>query len=288
MSCGGSRSTDSQDGDGSNYPAGKISDHVFELGYGQTAMLPSESLSVTFESVIGDSRCPSGVVCFWEGEATIGLRVTTASAGVHDLVLTLRPGCAYRCDPDKAIRDTLGYRFQLLAVDPYPAIDVPIPLEDRRVTLAVFPYPDLDSLEGEVIISNQSPAAIQDARFVLDSVRIEGDIITLTVEYSGGCNEHEFELHMSPAAFMESLPVQANLYLRHTDFDDPCDAWLRRSVSFDLRPIAHLYEIGYGGLDCIILNVHDDLTGSDPPRTISVLYHPEGAPPTTWCNQISL
>jgi hypothetical protein len=284
MSCGGGRSTDSDNGDGSYYPLGKISDHVFELEYGQTAVLPSGRLSITFAAVIGDSRCPSDVVCVWEGEATIGFQVIAAPADTHIVTLTLRPGCAYRCDPDNAVLDTLGYRFQLLAVDPYPVSTVHTPVEDYRVTLGVFPYQPLDSLADEVVISDLPLSAIQDARFVLDSVRIEGDVITLTIEYSGGCNEHEFELHMSPAAFMESLPVQANLYFRHVDFDDPCDAWFRRSFSFDLRPIAHLYEISYGGIDCIALNVHHYMTGSDPVETVRVLYHPEGAPPTTWCS----
>jgi hypothetical protein len=137
-----------------------------------------------------------------------------------------------------------------------------------------------------MVISNRSPALIQDARFVLDSVRIDGDIITLTVEYSGGCSEHEFELHMSPVAFMESLPVQANLYLRHADFDDPCRAWIKSTISFDLRPIAHLYEISYGRLDCIALNVHRYMTGADPVEQVTVIYHPEGAPASHWCSPL--
>jgi hypothetical protein len=283
MSCGGSRTIDSPDGDGNSFPAGKISDHVFELRYGQTAVLASGNLSVTFKSVLADSRCPSGVVCFWEGEATIGLRVITPSAGAHNLVLTLRPGCAYRCNPDKAIQDTLGYRFQLLAVDPYPAIGVHTPIQEKRVTLAIFPDSPMDSLDGKVIISNEHPMAIQRFTFFLDTIMVNGDVMTLHIAYSGGCTEHEFELHMTPASFFETLPLQADLYLRHAGEPDPCDGFPYRNLSFDLRPILQLYEIEYGQIDCIALNVYDFI---DPPRPVTkttVIYHPDRATSTSWC-----
>jgi hypothetical protein len=60
---------------------------------------------------------------------------------------------------------------------------------------------------------------------------------------------------MTPAAFMESYPVQANLYLRHDAHDDPCDAIVTDSAEFDLGPIIGLYKQMYGASGQINLNL---------------------------------
>ena len=108
-----------------------------------------------------------------------------------------------------------------------------------------------------VIITNQPPNAIQLDPFDLEDIEIEGDSITLNITYSGGCKEHCFSLYMTPAAFLESYPVQANLYLRHNSNGDACEALVNESVSFNLRPIAELYKTAYGKYDEIILNVYE-------------------------------
>lgn len=68
---------------------------------------------------------------------------------------------------------------------------------------------------------------------------------------------------MTPATFMESYPVQANLYLRHDAHDDPCRAIVRDSVVFDLTPIVELYRQMYGPSGQINLNLYNfEQTGS--------------------------
>ena len=108
-----------------------------------------------------------------------------------------------------------------------------------------------------VIITNQPPNAIQLDPFDLEDIEIVGDSITLNITYSGGCEEHCFSLYMTPAAFLESYPVQANLYLRHNSNGDACEALVNESVSFNLRPIAELYKTAYGKYDEIVLNVYE-------------------------------
>jgi hypothetical protein len=46
----------------------------FELKINQEATIEGESLAVTFESVLEDSRCPDGVDCIWSGNAKIRIR----------------------------------------------------------------------------------------------------------------------------------------------------------------------------------------------------------------------
>ncbi len=284
LSCGGDGLIDSQAGDGSKPPWHKTSDRVFDLRFGQTVTVASENLTVTFESVKQDSRCPSDVVCVWEGQGIIGLRLIAASADTHFVDLTIYGGCAYGCSPRVAALDTLGYRFELLDLRPYPISDVYTPPAKYQATLAIFPFQPIGSLDGEVVISNEHPTAIQRFSFTLDTVMVNGDVMTLHVGYSGGCTEHEFELHMAPAGFSETLPLQADLYLRHTGEPDPCDSFPWRDLRFDLRPIQHLYEIEYGQIDCIALNVYDFIDPDRPVTKTTVIYHPDGTTAQPWCD----
>ena len=122
-------------------------------------------------------------------------------------------------------------------------------------------------------ISDVPPDSLQLDRFDLNSITISDNELTLNLSYSGGCEEHGFELFMSPGAFMESSPVQANLFLRHNDKNDACDAYITTVVSFDLTPVGELYEQFYGRKDEIILNVFEYFQ-SQPGKHLSGSYFP--------------
>ena len=122
-----------------------------------------------------------------------------------------------------------------------------------------------------VIITNQPPNAIQLDPFDLEDIEIAGDTITLNITYSGGCKEHGFSLYMSPAAFLESYPVQANLYLRHNSNGDACEAFISESVFSNIRPIVELYKTVYGEYDEIVLNVYEYKSNNK----MSASYFPE-------------
>jgi len=279
--CGIEKSTDPQDGDRTKPPAGNRTDHVVELGFGQSAEIASENLTVTFESVEEDSRCPADAYCFWEGQAIIGLRVVAEPNDTHQVDVTLHGGCPSGCSAYIPPLDTLGYRFELLGLDPYPMSTTPTPFEDYIATLAIFPFSPIDSADGVAMISNQHPASIQHFSFDIDSVWIDDDVLSMMMSYGCGCVEPAFEMYMSPAGFYtESLPYQANLYLRH---NDPCEMGCSQVWSFDVRPIAHLYEIQYGQIDCIALNVYDFIHPDKPATKTTVIYHPTEATPTSWC-----
>ncbi|MFQ5631222.1 MAG: hypothetical protein ACE5I1_20820 [bacterium] len=126
----------------------------------------------------------------------------------------------------------------------------------------------------KVIITDQNSDSLQQDRFALDSVYVDQDILVLDVTHSGGCREHFYALYMSPAAFKESFPVQADLYLVHNENDDPCDAIFSEVRKFDIRPIADLYRNSYGRLDKIILNIFEYYEGT-PGRSIQLEYEPK-------------
>ncbi len=68
---------------------------------------------------------------------------------------------------------------------------------------------------------------------------IQDDRLMVTVEYSGGSEEHEFDLFCS-RALAKSLPPKANLYLSHNANGDMAKAMVRKELVFDLKPMEEL------------------------------------------------
>ena len=61
----------------------------------------------------------------------------------------------------------------------------------------------------------------------------------MTVEYSGGAQEHEFDLFCS-RALAKSMPPKASLYLSHNANGDLAKAMVRKELVFDLAPMQEL------------------------------------------------
>jgi hypothetical protein len=51
---------------------------AFDLHVSQSIRVKGESLTVTFERVVEDSRCPTGATCIWAGDAVVRLTLTGA------------------------------------------------------------------------------------------------------------------------------------------------------------------------------------------------------------------
>ena len=79
----------------------------------------------------------------------------------------------------------------------------------------------------------------------LDAASIDGDTLTATVAYSGGCEDHTFTLCWD-GSFLESAPVQVRLELLHTGPPDPCEAYPSETLGFDLTPLREAYGAAYG------------------------------------------
>ena len=83
-----------------------------------------------------------------------------------------------------------------------------------------------------------------DDPYVVNSAAVDGDRLTLSVSYSGGCRNHVFTLVISK--FQESDPVQLPAVLAHDANGDTCEAWPTESLSFDLGLVRTRYRQFYG------------------------------------------
>jgi hypothetical protein len=72
--------------------------------------------------------------------------------------------------------------------------------------------------------------------FTINQVEVKGDSIYVTVQYSGGCQNHEFKM-ISNGNFLKSLPPQLPLYLEHKANGDNCRALKIETLVFDIQPL---------------------------------------------------
>jgi hypothetical protein len=106
----------------------------FSLSVGQTAELTAEKLTLQFEGVQEDSRCPRGATCVWQGRVSCTVKINDNGA-VSTIVLsepglTEQPGAnVYR-----------NYKFSSRVL-PYPELNRKIATEDYRLFLTVTRLP---------------------------------------------------------------------------------------------------------------------------------------------------
>ena len=102
----------------------------------------------------------------------------------------------------------------------------------------------------------QIPDAAASDAFRLLEVSVSGDQLEIEVEYGGGCREHLFEIIADPNAFLESDPVQANIYMTHESNNDLCRALVRKKLTFSLQPLKEAFRALYPNANSLTLNIH--------------------------------
>jgi hypothetical protein len=242
----------------------------FTVREGQKIYSHSEKLTIQFNNVAYDGRCPIGVKCFWEGLAELDIGVIPdGSKGIN-----VRAGITGSGDGLEYRAEAYEYTIIVKTLEPYPfslEIMMPIVPLPYMATLTIekdIHYPDIVK---PVIITDAPPDSLQQDPFELSGLAIIGDTLNMLVRYGGGCKRHYFWLYMSPSVFMESEPVQANLYLKHFANNDMCEAYVADSLKFNLAPIRDLYEQMYGPQGSIRLNLFEYFT-NQPGDFDTVLY----------------
>jgi len=105
-------------------------DQEFELSPGQSALIGTEPLKVTFESITADSRCPPDVQCIWEGDAVARISAATGTQPPASHELHTNTGYATQVVHG-------AYQIRLVAVAPPPKAGVAIDPAAYVITLLV-------------------------------------------------------------------------------------------------------------------------------------------------------
>jgi hypothetical protein len=100
----------------------------FTLPVGKTVEINSESLVIKFVDVTADSRCPTGVECFWAGEAKCQLLIKSQQSETS--VTFTQSGAG----PAQVVFQQYTYSFTL---QPYPVAGTDIADADYYLIMTV-------------------------------------------------------------------------------------------------------------------------------------------------------
>jgi hypothetical protein len=103
-------------------------DHPFDLRVGETAVVFTDGLRITFQEVRNDSRCCIDCYCFWEGDAEVVLQVEMSPADREKVSIRLFTS---------RHADALGHHIEGRDLMPLNRSGVPIDPKTYVVTLLV-------------------------------------------------------------------------------------------------------------------------------------------------------
>ncbi len=92
---------------------------------------PENKMYICFESVLNDSRCPTGALCFWEGNATVRFRIEKDDD--NPVLFDLNTHGGFTADTV-----IYGYKFSLVGLEPYPALNHTTDPKDYKAHLSVM------------------------------------------------------------------------------------------------------------------------------------------------------
>ena len=105
----------------------------FSLRPGQSAMVAAAGLTVGFQAVLEDSRCPVNSDCVWAGNAKVALDVVDVEG--RSIATTLNT----ELEPRTA--RVGSFELRLISLAPRPELGVPIPRREYTVTLRIVELP---------------------------------------------------------------------------------------------------------------------------------------------------
>ena len=102
----------------------EITEDVITLEWRRPVLIQPEGITITFEQVLEDSRCPEGVDCIWEGMTVVELSLQ--KNGQQATTFTLSDHNIERPDSDCCWKEAQvwGLTFRYIMLEPYPVFEV--------------------------------------------------------------------------------------------------------------------------------------------------------------------
>lgn len=212
------------------------------LKQGESSLINDE-LTINFESVPSDSRCPIDAICVWTGDAEAKLNLTKNKQMIAlALHTTLQPKTTIIDD----------YEIQLVSVSPSRKAQETIYQNQYRIQLKIK-WRSKESTKPIYFINSSSEGVLYKDALTVNNVSIDGSFLNFSVSYSGGCKDHFINLY-SYSGILKSNPPQLNLVLSHNANSDMCKAYITKNFLFDLNTVKN-YLLQSEITDKVILNI---------------------------------
>lgn len=105
---------------------------------------------------------------------------------------------------------------------------------DEQTAEVKIPDPEVE----DIIIDEGFVPPRENGRFTVEGMKMVDNLLHLKVSYSGGCEEHIFNLY-TDKRYMKSYPPKLNLFLEHIDNNDKCRAMITKELVFDVTGIEY-------------------------------------------------
>ncbi|MEY4330156.1 MAG: hypothetical protein RL609_904 [Bacteroidota bacterium] len=90
--------------------------------------------------------------------------------------------------------------------------------------------------DGFIEVRKEYVGPAQGDAITINGLKVVGDSLYVEVQYSGGCQNHEFTM-ITNGNFLKSLPPQLPLFLEHNANGDNCRALKMETLKYDLKPL---------------------------------------------------
>lgn len=214
---------------------------TIEMELGETFENPELGLSLRVEN-IGDSRCPVGANCIWEGNAAVEFQLITKN---ENYTFTLDTHSPPGFNNETVIE---GFKYQLLDVLPYPVEGEEQPT--KRVKILV----DFETgapCDQDVIIDKEEFENAPSDPFDVERYEIVGNCLKIKFS-AGGCDGNSWVVKLIDLGTVaESLPCQRTLRLS-LDNTEECAAYITKEISFNIE------DLQIAGNNCVQLNIFGD------------------------------
>jgi hypothetical protein len=94
-------------------------------------------------------------------------------------------------------------------------------------------------IKKSIQINREIPA--NRSEFTIEGAFIQNDSLIISIAYSGGCEDHDFELYTN-GMMAKSLPPQISLTVIHKGKPDNCRNLIRTNQSFGIDTLTSLYQ----------------------------------------------
>jgi hypothetical protein len=222
------------------------------LNYGKDILI-NKYAELKFEGVASDSRCPIDAICVWPGNGEVKMTLTVNRKKTNFTLNTL-------LEPRKFTFD--DFTVELKALNPAPRSNRQIKPDEYSVHLIIKPLSNYSGIISTVkLIEGNNTDIITRDMLNVNSISLNRDELKLNISYSGGCKEHAVELY-ALKEIQKSNPAQVTLLLSHNSNGDMCEAYITKTVPFDLNVLKSYLKS--------VHNIND--------KALLVIYDPSGRP----------